>query len=627
MNIDLETYETIEKYFSDVIGVLAFQAIKKFNDNRLNANRLIVMGGKAIEHMFENSKKSFDWDIHIVDKKNTHNKKKLNTFQIALTLESIMNTFINKFPQYIEYLNNSIRSFNIWSDKKKHGIVEQINKDVLIYFNNSLIKAVKRKTSSGATTTSIIIQLIYNKQQVDLTIIDLVYDTSLPVASVKIDKSTIYNVNGVMYGPFPLILIGLYDMASRLNYKKSEKNYQRLVYIYNSINNENMNCDYQLYLRKLKPHNIAKIFTYYKKLMEKNLVSIKRNDKVVKMCDDVMFKIMESLRTHPNIDAKCYKNIVLISVPDPNGYFEKFNIFPYQNLLKASMDYLNKYDTQKILYKYTEGSSELNSPLILYGLTNNNIFLHKNWWRSGMTIGNTRDAINNMVTEYHNFVGKNSMGEKFYVYKCSRYFNKTSDDFLENIKVGDKIYQYSLNSTSYKISLDKYINFIDIGIPFFVYKISIDTNDANYIIIDEYATKKYNDEGEILLRSDIIFNITNISKKYIYYNDKLGKRYNMVYVLDVNLTNPTLGEKYINNKFVELDDGDRDNGYQCDNFDNVFYTMDIVNANTNTKNYIVSNSNDNKNVTTSGTNINVSAGGYYNKYIKYKKKYMDLKNI
>lgn len=638
MNITQETYNAAEKYLSDIISVLMFQTIKKFNDNKKYSNKLVIVGGKAVEYMFENPKKSFDWDIHIINKKNHNNKKKLDTFEIALLLESIVNTFMNKHPQYVEYLNNSIRSFNVWTEKK-YGIVEEISKDILIYFNNSLFKAIRRISSSGASVTSIVLQLIYNQEQFNLTIVDLVYDNALPIATIHIDKSATYNINNVIFGSFPLVLIGLYDMATRENYKKSSKNYDRLIDIYDSLNNVTINCDYQFYLRRLGYKNIIDSFSQYKIMLEKSFGNkVKRDKKMEIKCDGIITKIMEYLNIHElsqspnstnnfkNMQSKCYGNIVLVSIPDPGRIFERFNVFPYSELLHASQNYLNMYDRDKIIYNYTENSSELNSPLILYGLTKNNIFLHKLWWRSGMSVGDTRDKINDMISNYHNHINnitKKYDNGKFYVYKCSRYFNKASGNFLEGIRAGDKIYQHSLNSTSYKMSMDKYVNFIDIGLPFFVYKINMDMKSDNYIIIDKYATPRYNDEGEILLKSDIVFNITGISKKYILYKDKYGKRFNLVYLLEVEISKPTIGDKYINDKFIELADGNMDIEDQCDELDNMFGTIGFLDMKAkDSKGNSLSNKNDGNHNKHSG----VSAGGYYNKYVKYKKKYLALKN-
>ena len=102
--------------------------------------------------------------------------------------------------------------------------------------------------------------------------------------------------------------------------------------------------------------------------------------------------------------------------------------------------------------------------------------------------------------------------------------------------------------------MSTYQSFIMIGVPFYVYEFDIDITDPRYIIIDKYATPQYSHEGEILLKSDIVFQVTDIKSRYIRFIDNMNNtRYAPVYVLEISLNDPSPDDVYINNKIMEID--------------------------------------------------------------------------
>lgn len=559
------TTKIIEEYFHDYIDALQFLAYKQYNDKHPD-HKLVIVGGKAIEKMFNlddpNIETSFDWDTHII--KLPSYTLNLKSIDIANELAEILNTLLMNIPSYIYFANHIIESLN------------NINGGFLILkFDINYMSLVNFKPFSGKKrnqTISVCLRLIINGNLEEIPVNDVVFDTSLPIGGQLSDISSLYKINNVMYAPFLNIILGLYDMGTRFQYNKANKCRLRLEKIKNLITNSSFNCDYLIYLNDHKNNNIHLInnFTNLLQNIDYNLSqhNIKNKQHMPQLPQNVykaqhsgfyrslnhenqlMIIINDIIRGYRNyilnasIIADCNKKII-ISTEIKNNFF----INP--NLMTCSKNYLLNYDTNKLIYKYTKGSSGLNTPLIMYGLTSDmyfkNSYLNMKWHRSKDTINNTKKNMNEIITKFHINCENNKIKNNIIkLYKCSRYFNINSKQNKPNVNIGDYIYQSSFNSTSYKKYMSKWSTFITLGLPFYVYKIKINESDKNYIIIDDYATKQYNDEGELLLKTDIVFHVYNIKVKYIKFNDNNIFRYNQVYVLYVNVMEPNVNMNFIN---------------------------------------------------------------------------------
>jgi hypothetical protein len=263
----------------------------------------------------------------------------------------------------------------------------------------------------------------------------------------------------------------------------------------------------------------------------------------------------------------------ILETPNFDNQFPDFITFVNDSVVHIEGD---GNDIRELVYEYTKGSSDLNTPLLMYGMTKNRLYLSKYWFRSRMTVENTRNIIEQSIQNYHTSgIPNRYHGRTIRLYKCSRFFNLHTDGRVTpDIEVGDKIYQHALNSTSYKKYMNKYHKFIEIGLPFFVYEIEIDASDPKYIVIDNYAVDHYVDEGEILLKSNVVFEVAGVDSKNLKYVDDEGDvRYNQVLVLKINVVDPDDTDTYINDpdspnsKFTDVEPFYNDTLIDCNSYE------------------------------------------------------------
>lgn len=541
MYTSANVYEVIESSLKEIIEIIMRMGIQK-----TYGHKYVILGGKSINNVInkQHMSQSFDFDIHVYG---TNDIKKVDDFGNSIDREILL--ILNNFKLFKYY---------IFLILKNHNLVT--NTEYNHYMNNKLFYYGKR-LKPGFSIKGIFIDLLlrsnlfenqYYKNEIPNKFsnyigapIPFINPTEnriyYPIADfdleselnfgIQIDENLIMNsYDNIKYASYPIMLYNLYKYINNGGPKRQ-----------NNVNKKmklddisNYNC---YFLNKNDENIIGNKF----KLIYPNIVD--KGSDYLQVKKELTQMENKYYNERENILNICKNNVILSTSDRNKNVIFKNNVI---NNLTIAEKAISNYDIGQYIFAYTGATYSLinqycqnkyyrmdTSDLYFQNYyINKTIIFSDNSHKNINTVvsfqkNNIDDAIETIKGTFNNIHNgpeyrliKDDIDDFFYVYRLQNFVvldSPVGDIFnVSNVKIGTIMYIPYFQSTT-MITNSDYSIFVKENT--FLYKIKINKNSKNWIIMNKYS--QFPGEAEVLLNKDIYFYIETITNAPIILNNAL----------------------------------------------------------------------------------------------------------
>lgn len=537
----VQLYNLIENIFEEIIDNIFRLGLSKMNDTGI---KYVNVGGKSINRYINEKyiKKSFDFDIHLVDEKT--NKSEMDTFgeNLEKKLEQVLDRY-SVYRYYIYYI--LLRHKLISKDEKVH------------YIANKLFYYGQRENSNGDTTNGIFFHFVFrnNLLKKGQKYSNLIYSKNknelyYPISDIDFEQSISFDFNftnefyffenydKIIYLKYIASLFNLINLANT-PIRKQAKHLEKLTQFVD-INKYNCSClnahkNFDNDVNQLKKDlNGTTINVTNDIILEINNEKINfKNNSIM----DIISKITDNYKIHREESLmKCDNSLIMdYSSQDKNNIFME-NVDKIQMIAFLENTIMDVDEHLSIYYYTSDGFTQINNYLSYNYLGLGDIqkrikfnvepemrevklsngvekIIHLpevNDFKQLNIIIKDIDGIFDKIhttIQYQNYIKK--ILNVFTVYRFQNFvcFNSPNGDQFNPsvLKKGDIMYMPIYVSTTFRTNI-YYENYVQENTV--LLKISINRNSKNWIFLNQYSESP--DEAEILIKRGSYFVVEGI---------------------------------------------------------------------------------------------------------------------